>query len=165
MTQLTQRVVLSACAVLLAGASTVAMARGGHDCGPMGGMAGDGPRAEKMQARMGEHFAKRQADLKSKLQLTADQEAAWVAFSAAMAPPDLSTLPRMNPGEMQSLTTPQRMEKMQAMKAQRDGQMAKRHDAIRVFYAALTPEQQKTFDAQPMHGPKGGQHRGGHRHG
>jgi protein CpxP len=171
MNTLTQRLLIAASAALLAGASTLAMARGGNDCGPMGGMGADmpnGPRAEKMHARMGEQMAKRQADLKAKLQLSAEQEGAWISFTAAMTPPNMANMPRMNPAEMQALTTPQRMEKMQAMKAERDAQMSKRMEATKAFYAALTPEQQKVFDAQTMrgmHGGQGGHHRGGPRQG
>ncbi|MDT4860280.1 LTXXQ motif family protein [compost metagenome] len=50
------------------------------------------------------------------------------------------------------LTTPQRLDKMQALRAERDAQMAKRIDATKSFYAALTPEQQKVFDAQSHRG-------------
>ena len=172
MTKLIQRAVLSAAALLLVGASTVSMARGGQDCGPMGdmrgGMMGDGPRAEKMHARMTEQMAKRQADLKAQLKLTAEQEPAWTAFTAAMTPPNLATQSRPTPAEMQALTTPQRIEKMQAMRAERESQMNKRLEATKTFYAVLTPEQQKVFDAQPMpgkHGGQGGHHRGGPRQG
>jgi protein CpxP len=160
MNTLTQRLLIAASAAVLAGASTLAMARGGNDCGPMGGMGADmpnGPRAEKMQARMGEQMAKRQADLKAKLQLSAEQEGAWTSFTAAMTPPNMANMPRLNPAEMQALTTPQRMEKMQAMKAERDAHMSKRMEATKAFYAALTPEQQKVFDAQTMRGMHGGQ--------
>lgn len=174
MNKLTQRLLIATSAALLVGASTFAMARGGNDCGPMGGMGGmngempNGPRTEKMQARMGEHFAKRQAELKAKLKLTADQEGAWTAFNTAMTPPNLASMPRMNPADMQNLTTPQRIEKMQALKAERDAQMTKRLDATKVFYGTLTPEQQKVFDAQSMrgmHGGQGGHHRMGPRQG
>lgn len=169
MTKLTQRLLIATSAALLMGASTVAMARGGNDCGPMGGMNGEmpnGPRAEKMQARMGEQFAKRQAELKAKLKLTAEQEGAWTTFSAAMTPPNMANMPRMNPTEMQALTTPQRIEKMQTLKAERDSQMGKRLDATKAFYGTLTPEQQKIFDTQPMHGMQGGHGQGGnHRMG
>ena len=85
-----------------------------------------------------------------------------------MTPPNMANMPRMNPAEMQALTTPQRMEKMQAMKAERDAHMGKRMEATKAFYAALTPEQQTVFDAQPMrgmHGGQGGHHRGGPRQG
>lgn len=174
MNKLTQHLLIATSAALLVGASTLALARGGNDCGPMGGMGGmngeipNGPRAEKMQARMGEQFAKRQADLKAKLKLTAEQEGAWTTFNAAMTPPNMANMPRMNPAEMQALSTPQRIEKMQALKAERDTQMAKRLDATKAFYGTLTPEQQKVFDAQTMrgmHGGPGGHHRMGQRQG
>jgi hypothetical protein len=80
----------------------------------------------------------------------------------------MASMPRMNPTEMQALTTPQRIEKMQALKAERDTQMTKRLDATKAFYGTLTPEQQKVFDAQSMrgmHGGHGGQHRMGQRQG
>lgn len=165
MTKLTQRLLIATSAALLVGASTVAMARGGNDCGPMSGMNGEmpsGPRAEKMHARMGEQFAKRQTELKAKLKLTAEQEGAWTTFTAAMAPPNMANMPRMNPAEMQALTTPQRIEKMQTQKAERDAQMGKRLEAIKAFYGTLTPDQQKVLDAQPMHGMPGGHGQGGH---
>ena len=55
------------------------------------------------------------------------------------------------------LTTPQRLDKMQALRAERDAAMAKRIEAVKTFYAALTPEQQKVFDTQAH----GGFHRAG----
>lgn len=115
-------------------------------------------------AKMQEMMARRQAVLKSKLQITPMQEAAWVTYVAAMQPPaDMAT--RMNPEtrkkmreEMERLTTPERIDRMQAMKARRDAEMAKRGDAIKTFYAALTPEQQKMFDTSAMRGGPGGRH-------
>ncbi len=56
---------------------------------------------------------------------------------------------------------------MQARQAERSARFAKRAEATKTFYAALTPEQQKTFDAETvhagMHGHRG--HRGHHGHG
>jgi hypothetical protein len=63
--------------------------------------------------------------------------------------------------DMSKLTTPERIDKMKEMRAQRMGEMAaemdKRGAATKTFYAALTPEQQKLFDAHEMngHGMKG----------
>ena len=126
-------------------------------------------RMAKMQTRM----AERQAKLKADLKLTPEQEAAWSAFVARTTPE-----PRMMGGkdgamreDWSQLTTPERLNKMQARPAQRSEQMAKRIDATKSFYAALTPEQQKTFDAQSMRGfqragMKGGKHHmGKHGHG
>ena len=107
-------------------------------------------------AKMQEMVAKRQAALKAQLKLSAAQEPAWNAYVASMQPPaDMAQ--RMDPQarrkmheEMMALSTPQRIDRMNAMKAERDAAMAKRHEATKTFYAALTPEQQKVFDAQAM---------------
>lgn len=167
MTSLKKRILTASVALALAaGASMSAFAFGGgeHCDGP--GAGAHGPRAEKMQKMMGERMAKHQADLKDKLKLTAAQEGAWTAFTTAMQPPKMAGMQRPDPAEMAKLTTPQRMEKMQALKAERDAHMAKRTEAIKAFYGALTPEQQKVFDAETLRheGERGmgrhGEHRG-----
>ena len=142
-------VALCATAVL-AGASGMALARGGHE--------GDGPPSAAHAERMQKRVARHQAELKAKLQLAPEQEAAWAAFAAATQPPKLTHPDR---AEMAKLTTPQRLDRMQALKAERDAAMARRMDATRAFYAALTPQQQQVFDAETRHhGPHGGH--GGH---
>ncbi len=104
----------------------------------------------KMQARM----AKRQAALKAKLQITPAQEGAWTAFTTAMQPPaHAGQRPTAEQrAEFAKLTTPERIDKMRAMRTQRmtdmSAAMDKRGDAVKTFYAALSPEQQKAFDAQ-----------------
>ena len=124
-------------------------------------------RMERMKARM----AERQAQLKQNLQLAPAQEPAWNAFVAGRQPAARTGLPGGREA-WSGLTTPERLARMEAMKAQRDQAMSQRHDAIRSFYAQLTPEQQKTFDAQGMGhlqraGMKGkhGGHHHGHGHG
>jgi len=157
MNKLTQRFLATSAALLLAGVSVSAMARG------PGGCQGnpEGPRAEKMQQHKADKMAKHQADLKAALKLTPAQEPAWATFTAAMVPPaGAKNCPSHE--EMAKLTTPQRMDKMQAMKAEHDAQMNQRMQATKAFYAALTPEQQKTFDEQ---GHKKGGHPGGRGHG
>ena len=150
--------------VLLAGLGCAASAQspGAH---PPGGM----PHHERMDpARMQAMVAKRQAELKAKLKVTPAQEGAWASYAAAMQPPaDMAA--RMSPEnrkkmreEMEKLSTPERIDRMNAMRAQRDLEMAKRSEATKSFYAVLTPEQQKVFDANAMrHGPGG--RRGGER--
>lgn len=121
----------------------------------------------KMQAWM----AKRQAELKAKLKITPAQEGAWTSFTAAMQPPA-----RMMGGEgpmagqraeLDKLTTPERIDKMKAMRTERmtemNAEMDKRGDATKAFYAALSLEQQKTFDAE--HRKMGEEHRGRGHHG
>ena len=133
--------------------------------GPMKGQQ----RMAKMQKRM----AERQAKLKADLKLAPEQEAAWSAFVARTAPQ-----PRMMGGkngvqreDWSKLTTPERLDKMLARHAERSEQMTKRIEATKSFYATLSPEQQKTFDAQGMRGfhrtgmRGGAHHMGKHRHG
>jgi len=122
----------------------------------------------KMQERMAAH----RAELKAKLKLNAAQDGAWNDYLAAMQPPanhqrmSLEDRQKMHQ-EMQTMTTPQRLDRMTAMKAERDAQMQRRSQATRNFYDTLTAEQQKVFDANAMmgggHGKQDG--KGGHRHG
>jgi Spy/CpxP family protein refolding chaperone len=103
----------------------------------------------KMQARIAQH----QAELKAKLKITASQEAAWSRYTAALQPPVHGARPTPEQrAELDKLTTPERIDKTQALRKQRMTEMSaamdKRDEATKLFYAALTPEQQKTFDAE-----------------
>ena len=113
-------------------------------------------RAQRME-RMAQRHAEHQAQLKSALKITASQEAAWNAYVAGTAPNPPANAPGMAREEWSQLTTPQRLDKMQAFRAERDAAMAKRIETVKTFYAALTPEQQKVFDTQAH----GGMHRTG----
>ncbi len=122
-----------------------------HDKGPMD------------PARMEEHMAKRQAVLKVRLKVTADQEGAWTTFTSAMKPsPDMLKRRADLRAEMDKLTTPERMDKMKALRGERDAQMDKHAAAVKTFYAVLTPEQKKVFDAQHMRGGHERRHGGMH---
>ena len=118
--------------------------------------------------RMERHRSERLANLKEALKITPEQEAAWAAFVARTGPAETSGQ-RMTREDWSKLTTPERLDRMTARKAERDALMTKRMDATRSFYAALTPEQQKIFDERGM-GPGMGGHAGygggqGHHHG
>jgi protein CpxP len=123
----------------------------------------DQKRAER-QAHMQKKMAERQAAFKAELKLTPEQEPAWNAFIAR-------TQPQTGPARSGSredwskLTTPQRLDKMQALKAERDADLAKRVDAIKSFYATLNADQQKVFDSKPLSGfQRAGMHRGHGQH-
>lgn len=115
----------------------------GTEAGKAGAM--DPARLTEMQKKMTERHAARMAQLKTELKITAAQEPAWSAFVARTAHEPRKP---MAVEDWSKLTTPQRLDKMQALKAERDAQMTKRIDATKSLYAALTPEQQKAFDAQ-----------------
>lgn len=149
---------------------TYAMGPMRGDCDMSGGGMGMGghysmQRGRMDPAHMQAMMDKRHAALKTQLKLTAAQEPAWTAFTEAHKPmagqmdkqwPD--------PAEMAKLTTPERIEKMQALRAahQRDMTvtMEKRTEAVKTFYAALTPEQQKAFDAATLPGQGRGMRQG-----
>ena len=124
-------------------------------------------RMERMQARM----AERQARLKADLNLSPEQEPAWNAFVARM---DAAKASHGQRGQRErtnwsELSTPERLDKMQARMAEREAAMNQRFEAIKSFYANLNAEQQKVFDSQRMGsfhraGMKGGHHKGGHKH-
>ena len=101
----------------------------------------------KMEAMM----AKRLNELKAKLKITPAQEGSWSAFTAAMKPPARMEPHRPDPAEMEKLTTPERIDKMRPMRAQRmaemQAQMDKREDATKTLYAMLDTEQKKVLDA------------------
>ncbi|MCO5115441.1 MAG: Spy/CpxP family protein refolding chaperone [Burkholderiaceae bacterium] len=110
--------------------------------------------------RWAERRAQRLEQLKAQLKLSPAQEGAWSAYTAAMQPPAQRPA-RMNHAELAQLSTPQRIERMQALQAEHQQFMSQRLDAVKAFYAQLTPEQQKIYDQQSLrHGPagRGGMH-------
>ena len=124
------------------------------------------PQGAAKQERMQKRHTERLAKLKTELKITAEQEGAWQAFTQAMQPPQKAQ--RMQREEMRNLTTPERIDRMRSLRQERNAQMDQRADAIKAFYAALTPEQQKQFDAKGSRmGPRGEGHPGrwGARHG
>jgi hypothetical protein len=129
-----------------------------------GAMEGGKMNPEQMQ----KHHEQRASDLKAKLKLNPSQESAWSSFSAAMKPPTDRGNMREQHAEMAKLTTPERIDRMQAMHAQRDAMMKQRGEATKAFYGQLTAEQKAIFDAQTgpgMHHRRGGaEHAGGPGH-
>lgn len=139
--------------ILLAGLMAVALgALAQPGPGPGAGPGAGNPSAsanpefrDRMQARMQRHMDRRAADLKAKLKLNAEQDSAWNAYVAAMKPPAVGLHPSR--AELDKLTTPERLDKMRELRKQREAEMDKRDDATRAFYATLTAEQKKVFDA------------------
>lgn len=128
----------------------------------------------KMEAMVTRHLA----DLKTRLKITAEQEGAWSTFSAAMQPPaHPDEHARLDRTGMDKLTTPERIDKMRALRAQRIADMQarqdKRDDATKALYAALNSDQKKILDAEHskmaqrwdkragQRGSHGGEHDGG----
>ncbi len=138
---------------------------------PPGAPGGQGHHFDpaQMRAHMEERRQHRQQLLHDALAIRSDQEAAWQAFVVARKPPEGERGPGMrrpggpDQGQQPELTTPQRLDKLQARMAERQQHMAQRIDATRRFYAALDPRQQKAFDAL-SHLDHGGMGGFGHHH-
>ena len=124
---------------------------------------GDPARAEQRRVRMQERMAKRLGELKAQLRITAAQEGAWTTWTSALQP--TRKFQRPDRAEFARLTTPERIDRMRAMRAARSAEMDKRLEATKVFYGSLGSEQKAVFDAVGMQ-YMGGKHRGqrgGHR--
>ncbi|MFD1712513.1 hypothetical protein FVQ98_09610 [Ottowia sp. GY511] len=144
-------------------APTAAPAAGDASAQP-GQRQARGNPAER-QKRWAEHRAKRQAELKAALKLTSAQEGAWITFTTATQPPARAERSAQDRDAFKNLNTPQRIDLMEKRMAERQAHMKQRGDAVKTFYAQLTPEQQKVFDERGMRFGKGeGKrgHRGGH---
>lgn len=127
--------------------------------------AGAPPQRGMDPAHRQEMMAKHLAELKAKLQLAPTQESAWAQWTESMKPPaemagKTAEDRRKMHEDMAKLSTPERIDRMNAMKAQRDAEMARRAEATKTFYATLTPQQQKTFDENMRRRGPGGP--GGH---
>lgn len=104
----------------------------------------------KMQVLMD----KRNAALKASLKLSPAQEGAWSTYTAAMKLPTDLMAKRPDRAEVEKLPTPERIDRMKELRTKHMNDMTaamdKRGDATKAFYATLTPEQQKVFDANAM---------------
>ena len=97
------------------------------------------------EGKFAEHFAKRQAALHDKLNLTAAQEPAWKTFTERLQ----STMPTKSQREpVANMTAPERADRMVAALQTAQQRAATRAQAIKEFYSGLSPEQQKLFDSQ-----------------
>ena len=127
---------------LLVTLTTLSQAQPAIGQGPAAG--GPGPSSDT-RAHMHERMDRHVADIKAKLKLTPDQEADWNNYIATMKPPANAKWP--DRAEMDKLSTPERLDKMRELRKQRDDAMDRREAATRTFYAKLTAEQKKSFDA------------------
>jgi hypothetical protein len=104
-----------------------------------------------MRERMEHMRAERLRLLHDALGVRPDQEGAWQAFAAALAPQPGSHERHARgegaPGEPRHLTTPERLDRMQARMTERMAAFQRHAAAVKALYAALTPAQQRTFDA------------------
>ena len=111
----------------------------------------------RMQQFMQERRARRMAHMKETLQIAPAQEGAWKAWAASMQPP--ANWKRPDRAELARLPAPERIDRMRALRSERNAMMDRRGEATKGFYASLNPVQQRVFDLETARGGKGG--RGG----
>lgn len=148
--------VLLAAALSTAGFAAFSQVPGaGHDCMMGEGAMRGGMHHERMgkmdPAKMQARMEQRAAALKAELKLTPAQEGPWTTFSAAMKPTGAMLANRPDREQLAKLSTPERIDTLQALHTKRmadmNAAMTQRGEATKAFYAVLTPEQQKVFDA------------------
>jgi len=124
-----------------------------------------------MRQHMEERRAAHLKALHDALNIRPDQETAFSAFAAAIAPPPGADGHRHDhkdkgPDATEALTTPQRLDRMAQRMDDRMTHMKvafeRRAAATKALYAALNPDQQHTMDALHDLMGHGGEHRGGH---
>ena len=135
---------------LIAGLASAALAQNTLTNSPHAG------RMEKMHAQKTERHNQHLTALKTKLNLQATQEASWTQFTQSMQHP--KHMARPDRSTFEKMTTPERLDQMQAMKAGHDAQMQKRTEATKVFYASLSAEQKQVFDHETARAMKGQMH-------
>ena len=126
-----------------------------------------GPEMKAMhEAMMKQHLE----DLKTVLRLRPDQDAALQAFIESHHAGRPMGMMHGGPGEHgpgmappKPMSTPERLAEMAKHEAAMSAEQKTSREALAKFYAALSPDQQKVFDAlQRLHGPGGHMGPGGH---
>src|SRR4051812_32847062 len=85
------------------------------------------------------------------LRLSASQEVAWKAYTAAIAPdPQSQARHRATQALLPTLPTPQRIALIEATMADDARDFQRQGAAVKAFYGKLTAEQQRTFDRDTL---------------
>ncbi|HEY5791057.1 MAG TPA: Spy/CpxP family protein refolding chaperone [Gammaproteobacteria bacterium] len=138
----------------------------GYGAGPMSGQGmgyggmHHGPRHDGRFAPAA--YGDRLERMRAGLELSAEQEPAWQAFSAKLeAQREAMAEHRetMRESVQEGATAVELAERRVQWMGQRLAAMTELSEAVKSFYAQLTPEQQQRFDRLPL----GGGHRGMHR--
>lgn len=108
-----------------------------------------GPNKHWDPAKRSEMYQKRISELHDRLQLTQAQESSWSQFVAKMKPAERHE--KHERADKTALTAPERMDRRIAFEQQKLQKMQARTQAVKEFYAQLTPDQQKTFDESLHH--------------
>jgi hypothetical protein len=142
------RILIAAMAVVgIIGGGSAHAFRGDGNCGP-----------QAMERSPGKFASNRLQKLHDDLKLAPTQEAAWKAWSEPMLQQaeKMGDL-RSEREAMMKLPAPERMEKMLERMKEHQKRMEAHLESTKGFYAGLSAEQKKVFDAfQPFAGRQGG---------
>ena len=146
--------------IVAAMAATLGLAASAQTAAPAAGAAPASTTAREGHgrfdpAKMQERMTKRLGALKQKLQLSGAQEGSWNSYVGALKP---AHMPRPDRAEFAKLSTPERIDRMRALRTARMAEMDKRGDATKTFYATLSADQKKVFDEETAR--RGHHHRG-----
>jgi hypothetical protein len=118
--------------------------------------------AHQSSHTQGAGHAQRLQSLHDKLKLNPEQTKAWESFAGNMGPMGGKKGQSAQHDSGNAIARMEsRMQQLEALKAQ----MSSRLQAMKSFYAALTPEQQKIFDGEMNHERKGQSGKKGMKHG
>jgi hypothetical protein len=85
------------------------------------------------------------------LRLTPQQELGWQTYRAQATAPNRTQERRRSAAALfPTVSAPQRMDLMEAEMKQEMADLHQQAQALKTFYATLTPEQQKVFDTQTL---------------
>lgn len=110
--------------------------------------------------RMRAHVASKARALHVILNIRPEQEGAFQALLATMQPSEERNEMRMHDDQdsVVGITTPQRLDRMAARMSARQAEFQRHADAVKRFYAVLSPDQQRSFDALQGMMKDGGHH-------
>ena len=98
------------------------------------------------------------SSLHDALHLTTAQEDGWRSYRAAITPNSSTEARRRSAAMMMNtLTTPRRIDLINAEMQEDFAAMQRQGQAVKAFYATLTPDQQRTFDRQTLQNGGSGQ--------
>jgi len=95
-------------------------------------------------------------ELHAALHLTLEQEPAWRAYQQALEPDPVSQSRHQSAQMMMAgLTTPRRIDLIEANMQADQEVMHRQGEATKAFYGSLTPEQRAVFDRETLPPPPG----------
>lgn len=121
-----------------------------------------GQDAQQRKERFEQRRLQKLERFKQKLAITAAQEGAWNQWVNALKPEPRLQRPSRN--ELIRMDTPQRIDRLRALRAEHMARMDRRDEATKAFYAALNADQKKVFDESGFGLPGGKRGFRGHGH-